>query len=74
MPQTLIGENVKVEVKGDKLVVEIDLKATGRPSSTGKNIVIASTGGNKSIPTPDGSVTLGVFCYKAKTAAPAVSA
>lgn len=56
-------ENVKMEVKGNKLTIEIDLSVTGSPSATGKTLVLASTRGNKSVPEHEG-VFIGVNCYK----------
>jgi len=41
----LIGSNVAYEVKGTKLLIEIDLGAKGKPSKSGKSIVISSTEG-----------------------------
>ena len=43
-------ENVKLHVKGEKLVIEIDLSVQGTPSRTGKSVVIASSRGNASVP------------------------
>lgn len=63
---TTLGNNVNIDVKGTKLIIEIDLKAEGSPSKSGQNIVIASTAGNKAIATPNGQVTLGLNLYKAK--------
>jgi len=45
----LTGRNVYTRVVDRKLVIEIDLDAPGAPSSSGKNIVVASTGGNQAI-------------------------
>lgn len=56
-------QNVKMEVKGNKLVVEIDLTAQGVKSASGKSTVIASTKGNVSVPGADG-LKIGVNCYR----------
>lgn len=40
-----MSNNVKMEVKGDKLMIEIDLKAKGSASKSGKTNIIAGTGG-----------------------------
>ena len=55
--------NIKMEVVGGVLVLKIDLdKDLGR-SKSGKNILVASTKGNVSVPGyPD--IKLGVNCYK----------
>jgi hypothetical protein len=42
--------------------VEIDLSADAAPSSSGKTLVIASTGGNYRV--PDSELFLGVNCYR----------
>jgi len=51
--------NIHTEIKGTKLIVTIDLAATGVVSKSGKSTVIASTEGNTSV----GSVKLGINCY-----------
>jgi hypothetical protein len=38
-------DNVDMKVVGDKLTITVDLKAKGKPSSTGKTLLIASTRG-----------------------------
>ena len=39
-------ENIKQRITDDEiLILEIDLKVNGRPTGSGKNISIASTGG-----------------------------
>ncbi len=38
-------DNVTMDVKDDKLLITVDLKAKGTPSSTGKTLLIASTRG-----------------------------
>lgn len=38
---------MKVEIKGKKLLIEIDLDEPRKPSASGKSIVVASTRGNK---------------------------
>lgn len=52
--------NVKAEVKGDKLFIEVDLKKSEGLSSTGKSDIIASTHGNTSI----GDMKLGLNLYR----------
>jgi len=54
------GEGFVAEVKDDKLIIEIDLKAKGTMSASGKNLVIATTRGNMRI----GSVVVGLNVYR----------
>lgn len=44
------GENVSMHVQGSILVIEIDLSQTLGLSASGKSEIIASTGGNISVP------------------------
>jgi hypothetical protein len=55
---------MKVEIKGDKLCIEIDLQKP-TPSASGKTLVVASTRGNVSTEAIiDGkSVTIGLNAY-----------
>lgn len=39
-------ENIDVEVQGDILIIRVDLSKTIGPSSTGRNMLIASSRGN----------------------------
>ena len=55
-------QNIKCAVKGDKLLITIDLSKKGKKSASGKTIVIASTRGNKAIEGTD--VTMGLNLYK----------
>ncbi len=43
-------DNVKVDVKGNKLTIEVDLSVRGAASASGKSLKVASTNGNVSIP------------------------
>jgi hypothetical protein len=56
-----LGENITVEVKDGKAIITIDLAHRGRPSSSGKSIIVASTGGNIAI--PGTQVVLGLNAY-----------
>ena len=61
MSEKLEGsENIKYEVKGNKLVLEINLKHRGQKSEKG-NIRVASTLGNKEIPKT--GIKMGVNLY-----------
>jgi hypothetical protein len=59
-----LGENVQVEVKDGKAIITIDLTHRGKPSSSGKSIIVASTGGNQVI--PGTQVVLGLNAYVKK--------
>jgi|HubBroStandDraft_2_1064218.scaffolds.fasta_scaffold07674_7 hypothetical protein len=54
-------QNVKFEVVKDELVIRINLKERNGLSGSGKNEIIASTGGNVDIG-KDG-IKLGLNCY-----------
>ena len=41
----MASKNVTSKVVDNKLVIEVDLSVQGEPSSTGKSLVIGSTGG-----------------------------
>jgi len=56
-------ENVKMERKGDTLVVLIELSRKGHPSKTGKSMIIATTKGSKPVPGAPG-VEIGLNVYK----------
>ena len=56
-------KNIKMEVKGDTLVITVDLKQNLGTSGSGKSTLIATTNGNASIPGKDG-VMMGLNVYK----------
>ncbi len=63
--------NVTHAVKNGKLVIEIDLSPAAiqaaPPSSSGKTLLIASTGGAVPVPSPNGyaiSLALNVMCKR----------
>ena len=56
-------ENVKWEVKDDKLIIEIDLTKEFGPSKSGKTITVASTWGNQKIEGTDAVIGLNVYKY-----------
>ena len=45
-----MSQNVQFEVEGNNLVIVIDLSQELGESSSGKSVIIASTGGNVSLP------------------------
>ena len=59
-------ENVKWEVKGGKLIIEIDLTQELGLSKSGKTISIASTKGNQKIEGTDAVIGLNVYKYPEK--------
>jgi len=54
-------KNIKVNVNGNKLNIEIDLTKTQGPGRSGKTIIIATTEGNQLV---KDNVVLGLNCYK----------
>jgi len=56
-------QNVEWEIKGDKLIVEIDLTKEFGPSKSGKTITIASTRGNQQVVGTDAIIGLNVYKY-----------
>lgn len=54
------GQGFVIEIKGDKLIITVDLTAPGTPSASGKSLVIATTRGNVQI----GGVTVGLNVYR----------
>ena len=56
-------ENVKWEVKDDKLIIEIDLTKEFGLSKSGKTTTIASTRGNQKIEGTDAVIGLNVYKY-----------
>ena len=55
-------ENMKMEVKGTTLTVVIDLSKRGKVSTSGKSTMIASTGGNVTI--PGTNLKIGINAYE----------
>ena len=58
-------QNIKMSQKGNILTVEIDISQRGNVSSSGKSILVASTGGNVSVPGAE-PVKIGINCYVPK--------
>jgi hypothetical protein len=54
--------NITMKRDGNKLVITCDLDAPGKPSSSGKSTIVASTNGNASVPGTD--LTLGLNLYR----------
>ena len=64
-----MAKNMKMEVKGNKLFVEVDLTQSFGPSSSGKSITIATSEGNQSIE-GFGDIKIGLNVYKKASDAP----
>ena len=58
-------ENVVMNVKGNKLTIEVDLSKEFGESSSGKSIVVATTAGNVAVPGRE-DVKIGINAYKPK--------
>ena len=56
-------QNVKWEVKDNKLIIEIDLTLEFGGSKSGKTITIASTRGNQKIEGTNAIIGLNVYKY-----------
>ncbi len=59
-------DNVKWEVRDNKLIIEIDLTQEFGLSKSGKTISIASTKGNQKIEGTDAVIGLNVYKYPEK--------
>lgn len=56
-------ENIEFEVQGDQLMIAIDLSQELGQSSSGKSVIIATTGGNVSVPGHE-EVKIGLNVYR----------
>ncbi len=54
-------DNIKTDIKGNILTITVDLSKTGKTSSTGKNRLIATTGGNVTV---KDDIKMGLNIYK----------
>ena len=60
-------KNVEIKVEHGKLTILVDLTKEIGPSASGKNVIIATTGGNVDIPgTEDIKIGLNVYRKKGK--------
>lgn len=55
--------NVKMTIKDNKLIIEVDLSKEFGYSKSGKTIIIASTKGNQSVPDKE-NMKIGLNIYK----------
>ena len=58
-------QNVDMKIEGSKLVITVDLSKDYGPSKSGKTIIIATTGGNISVPGHE-AVKVGLNIYKGR--------
>lgn len=58
-----VGQNVEMQVKDGKLIITVDLAQSFGTSASGKSTLIASTGGNVSVPGQE-SVKVGLNVYR----------
>ena len=56
-------KNVKIDVQGDKLLIEVDLTQSFGLSGSGKSLIIGSSEGNVAIPGRE-DIKLGLNIYK----------
>ena len=56
-------KNVKMRVEGNTLIIELDLTKNFGPSSSGKSITIATTGGNVGVPGQE-EIKVGLNVYR----------
>ena len=57
-------KNVGFSVDGNMLTIKIDLSKEFGPSSSGKNIIVASTEGNVTIPDREEKIGLNIYRKK----------
>ena len=57
-------KNVEFSVEGSILTIKIDLSKEFGPSSSGKNIIVASTEGNVTIPDREEKIGLNIYRKK----------
>jgi hypothetical protein len=55
---------MQMSVKANKLVIEVPLDAEGRPSKSGKNTLLATTGGTSKVLTPSGEISVNLNVYR----------
>ncbi len=60
-------QNVEFEVQGDQLVITVDLSQELGVSSSGKSVIIATTGGNVAVPGWE-DVKVGLNVYRPQQA------
>jgi hypothetical protein len=56
-------ENIAFEVQGDQLVIVVDLSQELYQSASGKSMIVATTGGNVSVPGHE-QIKIGLNIYR----------
>ena len=56
-------QNIKCTVKGNKLLITINLEAKTKKSASGKTLIVASSRGNKPIEGTDMIMGLNIYKY-----------
>lgn len=56
-------ENIEFQLQGDQLVIVVDLSHEAGESASGKSIIIATTGGNVSVPGHE-DIKIGMNVYR----------
>ena len=59
-------QNMTMKTEGSKLIITVDLAQDLGPSKSGKTTLIATTGGNKSVPGAKTATFVGLNVYKAR--------
>jgi len=67
MENLRLGDNVKAVVQDGILTITIDTAQELGISKSGKSMMVATTSGNKKIPTPHGEISIGINAYKPRT-------
>jgi hypothetical protein len=62
----MASKNVKMVTKGNVLTITVDLSKEAGLSTSGKNVLIAKTGGNIDVPNPPGGkeIKIGLNVYR----------
>jgi hypothetical protein len=60
----MAAKNVEMKVNGNKLTITVDLSQENGISSSQKNTIIASTGGNQDVPGGPEGTKIGLNVYK----------
>ena len=64
MEKLRLGENINAVVQDGILTITIDTSRELRTSKSGKSTIVATTGGNQKIDTPNGRISVGINAYK----------
>lgn len=61
----VMADNLKMSVDKNVLTIQVDLSKEQGPSKSGKNVIIATSGGNMEVPGGKGA-KIGINVYKPK--------